>query len=343
MDRQINAALFGVGNMGKLTAAYMLEKGVNIVSAFNRTSHVGEDLGIASGLGHLNVTIESIDGATLDQDLDVAVITAVSDMKALFPLAERCLLKGINVITISEEAFFPAPSEPELTDRLDCAAKANNATLVSTGVQDIFWLSIPANLTGACHVANSIVGTSKVNLDVYGPAVVSQFPIGLTPDQFNSAARNDDAPQPLPIFGIALEALVAKLGFTVIKRTLRYEPLFDSVAIRSDSLDRLIDPGLTTGLSEISEITTKEGIDCRVEFIQKIFGAGESEEISWRVGGIPDLQVKFDNFMGAEITCATLVNRIPDVINAEPGFSTVSDLPIAVYRSSPLHKYINRP
>ena len=83
-----------------------------------------------------------------------------------------------------------------------------------------------------------------------------------------------------------------------------------------------------------------EEITFRVEFIQKIFNSNETEKITWQIEGTPDISLSFDPFMGGEITCTTLVNRIPDVINAEPGFLLASDLAKTKYRPLPLHHYV---
>lgn len=341
MNRPINAVLFGIGAMGKLAARYMLDKGVNIVGAYNRTSCIGEDLGIVAGLKQpLDVTVSSIGTAALDRDVDIAVLTTVSDLISLYPVAEQCLKNGVNVVNISEQAFFPLQDETELAEKLDKLAKDNNATIVSTGVQDIFWLNVPSVVSGACHLVDAVYGSSSVNLDVYGPAVVSHFPIGLSRDRYEADLNNRADNRRLPIFGIAVEALVADLDLTVLTRALKYEPLFDEVPVKSRSLDKVIEPGLITGLSEIYEIETMEEITFRVEFIQKIFNSNETEKITWQIEGTPDISLSFDPFMGGEITCTTLVNRIPDVINAEPGFLLASDLAKTKYRPLPLHHYV---
>ena len=249
MNRPINAVLFGIGAMGKLAARYMLDKGVNIVGAYNRTSCIGEDLGIVAGLKQpLDVTVSSIGTAALDRDVDIAVLTTVSDLISLYPVAEQCLKNGVNVVNISEQAFFPLQDETELAEKLDKLAKDNNATIVSTGVQDIFWLNVPSVVSGACHLVDAVYGSSSVNLDVYGPAVVSHFPIGLSRDRYEADLNNRADNRRLPIFGIAVEALVADLDLTVLTRALKYEPLFDEVPVKSRSLDKVIETGPDNGI-----------------------------------------------------------------------------------------------
>ncbi|HHY91036.1 MAG TPA: dihydrodipicolinate reductase, partial [Clostridiales bacterium] len=43
-----------------------------------------------------------------------------------------------------------------------------------------------------------------------------------------------------------------------------------------------------------------------------------------------------------ELTCATLVNRIPALINSEPGYITTDKLPNNVYMIKPMNEYINK-
>ncbi|MEM8496587.1 MAG: hypothetical protein AAF542_01105 [Pseudomonadota bacterium] len=342
MKDPVKAVIFGIGMMGKLSAKYMAEKGVEIIGAYNRSSYLGESLASIADLDQdCDVSISPIEEANNKlHEADIALITAVSDLESLYPLARECLNAGVDVITLSEEAFFPPDDASDIRSALDQLAKENGRTIVSTGVQDLFWLNIPSILTGASHSIANILGTSTVNLDVYGPVVVSQFPIGLPPEQFDACPASEHSEGPLPIFGIALEALVANLGLTVSSRTISYQPIVDDVPVESRSLDTVISPGLITGLLEVYEIKTMEDIDCRVEFHQRIFGEGETENISWHIKGTPELDVSFDPFMGGDITCTTLVNRIPDVINAAPGFLIASDLAPIKYRSKSLHHYV---
>ena len=41
-----------------------------------------------------------------------------------------------------------------------------------------------------------------------------------------------------------------------------------------------------------------------------------------------------------ELTCATIVNRIPDVINGEAGYVSTDKLAELKYRTKPLNEYV---
>ncbi|MCZ6525230.1 MAG: hypothetical protein O6928_01520 [Gammaproteobacteria bacterium] len=336
--KKINAVLFGVGAMGKLMARYLVEKDVNILGVFSRRSHIGEDIGVVAGLDNpIAVPISSSAHDVLaNKDIDIAVIATSSDMQSFYPLAESCAKHKVNVITISEQAFFPEPFVPDLAIKLDKLARENGISIAATGVQDIFWLNLPSILSGACQSIKSVLGTALVNLDMYGPAVVSRYPLDLSKEEYGTNDQSAETDEALPVFGIALEALVSNLDMVVTSRNVKHEPLYDTVDIESQSLDRIVKAGRTCGVLEIYEIETQQGISFRVEFIEKLCRKDEYEKISWDIKGVPDLNIVMENFPGEEITCATTVNRIPDVINAEAGYINTADLSRISYRASPL-------
>lgn len=330
----INVVLVGLGYMGRLTARYLVEKNYNIVAAVSRTSFVGQDLGEVAGLPEpLGIEVgTSLEDALGSQKVDVAIVTTSSDVESLTAIAVPCLSAGVNVVTITEEAFFPRFSA-EKGDKLDALAKENGVTLVATGVQDIFWLNLPAMLTGACHRIERMNCVSNVNLDVYGPALVSQYPLDLSQEEYDEAALKNDA-RLIPFSGIALEALAEKMGLTPTRRATRHEPIFDIEDIISESLGRTIKAGRTCGVTEIYEIETEQGVQLQVRFIEKLNRPDEDQVISWEIIGEPKLNITTNRFPGEEVTCATTVNRIPDVIAAEPGFLSSGVLPAPSNRTS---------
>ncbi len=59
------------------------------------------------------------------------------------------------------------------------------------------------------------------------------------------------------------------------------------------------------------------------------------EDLRWL-----ETRLTVDNPDAAALTAATAVNRIPDVVNAAPGFLTTNWLPVNRFRPHPLASYI---
>jgi 4-hydroxy-tetrahydrodipicolinate reductase len=56
--------------------------------------------------------------------------------------------------------------------------------------------------------------------------------------------------------------------------------------------------------------------------------------------GEPDTTITVRQPATVELTCADIVNRIPDVINARPGFVPTSQMGEPTYRTKDLHEYL---
>ena len=52
----------------------------------------------------------------------------------------------------------------------------------------------------------------------------------------------------------------------------------------------------------------------------------------WKIEGEPDTTVIINRPSTVELTCATTVNRIPDVIKAPNGYTTTEKMPRATYK-----------
>ena len=85
------------------------------------------------------------------------------------------------------------------------------------------------------------------------------------------------------------------------------------------------------------------GIDKPIKScIGKVYAPDEFDKNEWTIYGEPDTTVVITRPATVELTCATIVNRIPDVINARPGFVPTSEMPILQYRTKALDEYLNK-
>lgn len=342
--RKIKAIAYGVGKMGKLLSKYMVEKGVEIVGAIDANPEiVGKDLGEVVGLSYpLGVTIsDDADTVLSEQKADIAVLALFTWMEAMYPYYKRCIEKGLNVISTSEEPLYPWTTSPELTSDLDKLAKAHGVTITAGGFQDTFWVNLVVLLTGVSHTIETVTGQQKYNVDEGGPMGAKKRHFGETKGEFYQKIREQGTP---PSYTrMALEAVIAGLGLTIKKIQSSVRPTLDDVDIDSKALGRIIKKGEVTGMVEITEIETEQGIKFQTELIAKAYREREVDINRWSIKGVPNLSIEHNDRVETLREASTqIVNRIPDVINAEPGYITVEKLPLLKFRAFPLDYYLKK-
>ncbi len=341
MQNRIRAVVFGVGTMNSIATRLLLEKDVDIVGALARSDEkVGKDLGIVAGLyRQLGILIERDARVLFERTKpDIAVIAVNSYMEDAQDQLMACAEHGVNVVTLSEEALFPWKTSPKITAEIDALAKKTGATITGTGHQDTYWVNIVAMMMGSCHRIESVNGTVSWNVDDYGPEVVSLQQVGTTPEQFDEWLASSSRP---PTFGRnVVDALVADVGLTVVTQTTETRPDIAARPIRSRSTGVEYSPGTVIGFTDVDQVVTEEGMTITYQMSGRVYDPHEHDVNEWEIRGEPDFSLSNGKVPTQISTCAHLVNRIPDVINAEPGFITIEKLPRLRFRAFPLHTYV---
>ena len=101
-------------------------------------------------------------------------------------------------------------------------------------------------------------------------------------------------------------------------------PLTHNEDIESSTLKMTVKAGNATGMSAVVTGMTQEGIVIEAECIGKVYAPGEVDKNDWTVEGEPTTRFVVSEPDTVRLTCATIVNRIPDVIAAESGFIPTS-------------------
>lgn len=357
MERKLKVFQYGTGKMSVYTMRYVYEKGAEIVGAVDvNPAVIGKDIGEIIGSENKGVIVKDAkDARSVLQETkpDIVIVTTMSLLKDLEEPLMLCADLGINAITTCEEAFYPMNSNPNLTKKIDELAKKNNCTITGSGYQDIYWGQLITSITGSTQKITKIKGSSSYNVEDYGIALAQAHGAGLTLADFEKEIASADNISPearqeiiekgeyLPSYMWNVNGWLAeKLGLTVTSQTQKCVPQTYDKDIFSTTLNMTVKAGDATGMSAVVTTETKEGITIESECIGKVYSPDEYDKNVWTVEGEPNTTIVVERPATVELTCATIVNRLPDVVNAEAGYIPTEKMGDLQARIKPLNEYV---
>ena len=359
MNRKIKVVQYGVGKMSVYTMRYALEKGCEIVGAIDINPElIGKDISEILGGNPTGILITGASDAEKmlkETKPDICVVTTMSLFNDVYNALELCAKLGINAITTCEEAFFPMNSNPISVKAIDTIAKETNCTITGSGYQDVYWGELISAIASSTQRITKIKGSSSYNVEEYGIALAQAHGAGLSLDEFDkqiaSVDRMSDEERKKLIDNCEYTPsymwnvngwLAEKLGLTVVSQTQKCVPQTCDENLNSTTLNMTIPKGNATGMSAVVTTTTKEGITIESECIGKVYSKNDFDKNEWTVLGEPDTTIVVNRPKTVELTCATVINRIPDVINAKAGFVTTDLMGEPTYKVKALNEYVNK-
>ncbi len=357
MDRKIKVAQYGCGKMSKYTMRYVYEKGADVVAAFDVNPDViGKDISDVMGGEDKGIIISDARNARdvlLATKPDVCLVTTMSLLEDVKDALMLCASLGINAITTCEEAFYSWNSNPNLTNEIDLEAKKNNCTITGNGYQDIYWGQLISSISGSTQSIKKIIGESWYNVEDYGIALAEAHGAGLTLDEFDTKIASvdrmsDEERQKLILSGNYTPSymwnvngwLCEKLGLTVKHQSQKCVPEVYDKDISSSTLGMVIKAGNATGMSAVVTTETEEGIVLETKCVGKVYAPDEFDINEWTVQGEPNTTITVKRPATVELTCASVVNRIPDVINSAAGFVPTALMGDLTYKIKNLNEYV---
>ncbi len=326
--KPIRLIQYGLGPIGCAAARAALKKqGVQLVGAIDiDPDKAGKDLGEVLGISEKLGVRVSADASEVFRKAKakVALHTTRSFFTDVYDQLEAAAKAGVNVVSSTEELFYPELRNPDLARKLDRVAKRHGATILGTGVNPGFVMdTLALVLSGVCTDVRGIRITRRVNASTRRMPLQRKVGAGMKPDEFRRLVKAGK----LGHIGL-LESMyfIAKaLGWKLSRHTETIEPVLAETVQQTDYF--------TVAVGEVAGImhTCSGFCDGRrvIEMDLRMFvGAGDPLD-SVDIDGVPPLTLTIPGGVAGDVaTVATLVNGIPRVIEGSPGLKTMLDLPI---------------
>src|SRR5262245_19084382 len=145
----------GLGPIGCAVSRLLIQKpGWHIVAAVDadpakQGCEVGEVVGLEQRLG---ITVASDLSTLRGDDIDVAFLTTVSTFPEVLPTVSTLIQRGIDVVSSTEELFYPYYRYAEQASALDELARQHDVSVLGTGINPGFVMdTLVLVLTGVCQ------------------------------------------------------------------------------------------------------------------------------------------------------------------------------------------------
>ena len=143
---EIRFCSVGLGAFGIPAAQIAMKKGFKMVAAFTRASHQNQTVGEILDMKEdeslsFNVSpMTDLEKVIDERKPDFCIDATTSTLESVFPHFTRLLSKGVHIVTLAEEAWFPDTKftlKPyTLWKTLDQMAKDNGAIVVGGAYPD---------------------------------------------------------------------------------------------------------------------------------------------------------------------------------------------------------------
>ena len=322
MKQPVNVAQYGIGPIGAEIARLLLTKPwVRLVAAVDiDPKKIGRDVGEVIGLDReVGVKVT----ADLNAKCDVVCHSTGSRLREVSAQLKDLLSRGCHVVSTCEELSFPL--DAAVREDLQQVARANNVTLLGTGVNPGFVMDkLPLTVTSVCQRVDEVQIIRIQNASTRREPLQRKVGAGMTTQEFRAAV---DAGK-IKHMGLRESLMLVGNGLGVEFDKVSEEKIEPIVAQREIVTQYLkVAPGQVAGVHQT--IDGRGKINVSLE-LRMYVGAEDVAADRVIVKGIPDVEMEIKGGVhGDRATAAMVVNAIPRVVVARPGVLTMDDIPIS--------------
>jgi 4-hydroxy-tetrahydrodipicolinate reductase len=317
---------YGVGPIGSAIVRALLERaGATIVGAIDIAAEkIGRDLGEVVGAPPLGIRVSDRAEEVLAHKADVVVHSTSSYFEQVFDQLLACVRAGSHVVSTCEELAYPFRKYPELSRRLDEAARAAGVAVLGTGVNPGFVMDkLVVTLATVCHRPERVLVRRIVDASQRRLPLQKKIGAGMTVEEFHEAVaagriRHVGLPESVALIADGLGIDVEAISETI-------EPILAEEEVRTEYLQ--VRKGQVAGVRQIARGLANGQERIHLDLQMYVGAKNPVDEI--RLFGTPEISLQIPGGTPGDLaTAAVVVNAIPLVLQAPPGLRTVVDIPV---------------
>ena len=315
----------GIGPLGQKINNYIGEKqSMQVVAAVDiAQDKIGNDLGeICSGVKNGITIHSSLESLKNKSDIDIAVLTTSSSLKAITPQILEILDYGIPIVSTCEELTFPFRTNEEWCRQIDEKAKDKGVAVLSTGVNPGFLMdTLPSILTSVCRSVNHIT-VNRIQ-DAQSRRVPFQKKIGAGLELATFEKKKLDGSLRHVGLTESMLFIADAVGWEIDHTEDIISPIIADQHISTNAME--IEEGQAQGVRQIGRANVNGEEKIKLVF-EAAVGTGSSyDEVI--IEGSPRIHSRIEGGVHGDIaTCSIVLNVIPVVLNTTPGLKTMKDL-----------------
>jgi hypothetical protein len=329
--KKIRVVQYGVGPIGASIVRLMRQKNaLEIAGAIDSDpAKAGRDLGEVVGAPDApwGITISADAREALNKPADVVIHCTSSYLKDVVAQLMACIEAGCCIVSTCEELAYPFRKHPELSAKLDAAAKEEGVALVGTGVNPGFVMDkLVLTLSTVAQRVDSARSVRIVDASKRRLPLQKKIGAGMTPDEFRERVaagviKHHGLPESVAMVGDGL-------GFALEQITETIEPVIAEGPVQTEFLR--VEAGQVAGVHQVAR-----GIASGAEKIfmeLKMYVGAKDPADTVTLIGEPNITLTVPGGTHGDIaTAAVSVNAIPVILAAAAGLRTARDLPFEYF------------